>query len=150
MWLKSRIREWGGEVRERGEGEQTDGIVGRRSAGASGPKRVRSRRKQKWKKEGGSEMKEDEQLVTLSVSFTVSRVLLLDSFLVIPLLVYSALPAVFFPNHPFSLKTPCSPSCCVFPARHFHSPEIQLNILWAPSDKHRKAGPLSSNFKNMS
>lgn len=65
---------------------------------------------------------------------------LFDSFLVSPLLVYSPLPAVFFPDHPLSLKTPCSASCCVFPARHFHSSEIQLNILAAlsaPSDKHR-------------
>lgn len=71
---------------------------------------------------------------------------LFDSFLLFPLLVYSALPAVFFPDHPFSLKSPCSASCCVFPARHFHSPEIQLNILAAPSapsDKHRSSGPLS-------
>lgn len=38
------------EVAGTGEDEQTDGMVGRRSVGANGPKRVKGRRKQKWKR----------------------------------------------------------------------------------------------------
>lgn len=116
-----------------GEGEETDGMVGRRLSGEDEAGRL-----EWWEGKGmakGAEMKGEAtfagvlcvcHLLPLSSFLPLS-----DSFLVSPLLVYSPLPAVFFPDHPLSLKTPCSASCCVFPARHFHSSEIQLNILAA-------------------
>lgn len=59
-------------------------------------------------------------------------------------------PSFFYSlDHPLPLKTPCSASCCFFPAGHFHSSGIQLNILatlWAPSDKHRHCPPPSPIF----
>lgn len=108
-------------------------MEGRRPSGEDEPGRLKW-----WEGKGMAKEAEMKGEPTFAGSFFVCHLLPLssflppfDSFLVSPLLVYSPLPAVFFPDHPLSLKTPCSASCCVFPARHFHSSEMQLNILAA-------------------